>query len=62
MIRIVLAYDSPLPDRIFTTSRAKGRFTEIFSEEAYQALHSVLSQHSTFILVKDQVYVKIVYR
>lgn len=62
MIRIVMAYDLPLPDRLFTPSRTKGRFTEIFSKNAYQALLSILSQRSTFTLVKDFVYVKIVYK
>lgn len=61
MIRLVLAYDLPLPDCIFTPITKK-RFKNISSLHAYQKLQTTLTQQSTFTLVKDYIYVKIVYK
>uniref|UniRef100_A0A914GZY5 Uncharacterized protein n=1 Tax=Globodera rostochiensis TaxID=31243 RepID=A0A914GZY5_GLORO len=55
-VRLILAHDYPLPDRMFTSQR-KGRFSHITSEMAFNELHAHLKRWASFALVRDQLYV-----
>uniref|UniRef100_A0A183C3E1 Protein SZT2 n=1 Tax=Globodera pallida TaxID=36090 RepID=A0A183C3E1_GLOPA len=55
-VRLILAHDYPLPDRMFTSQR-KGRFSHITSEMAFNELHAHLKRWASFALVRDQSYV-----
>ena len=56
VVRLVLAHDQPLPERIFS-AQSKGRFVQCSAEMAFIELHNHLKRWSTFTLVKDQIYV-----
>ncbi|KAI1715224.1 KICSTOR complex protein SZT2 [Ditylenchus destructor] len=60
-LRLCLAHDLPLPEKIFTPASNKGRFSQLTAEVAFHALHDLLRANATFTLVKDQIYIKMIY-
>jgi len=59
-IRLLLAHDQPLPERIFT-AQSKGRFVQCSAELAWNELQNHLKRWANFSLVRDQTYVCLLY-
>lgn len=59
-MRLILAHDQPLPERIFTP-QSKGRFMQCTAEMAFNELHNHLRRWASFALVKEQIYVCLIH-
>lgn len=60
-LRVVLVEDVPLPKRIFTKSNSTNEFDQVQCREAGRQVLELLARRSTFVLLKDQCFVNILF-